>query len=130
MFSIHHRHPHVVQVSLHFLNEFDIVFMKLEETNLVDANLKSQLTVDVSLTSTPALNLNLQPRHKPIPLDLLKRPLLNLKPYGNHDSDHEGTPSSSPKKKRKRRRKKKNSLIPSATDTKFDEVVNMSSSLK
>ncbi|KAF8812267.1 hypothetical protein BYT27DRAFT_7220934 [Phlegmacium glaucopus] len=76
--------------------------------------------LNVSLTSTPVLNI--QPRHKSIPLDLLKRP--------DRDSDPEGTPSSSPKKKRKRRRKKKNALMPSATDTRIDDTGNMSSSLK
>ena len=71
----------------------------------------------------------MQPRHKSIPLDFLTRPVLNLEPCSDRDSDHEGTPSSSPKKKRKRRRKKKNALLPSVTD-KVHETNNISQSVK
>ena len=100
----------------------------LKELDSTDATPKSQQTVDVSLTSPSALNI--QPRHKPIP-DFLTRPLLNLNPHIDHDSaGHEGTPSSSQKKKRKRRRKKKNALIPSASDCKIDETSNTSSTVK
>ena len=103
MLLITHRHPHVVQVSPYLVNKFDSSFMKLEE-----------LLVNVSLTSTPPLNI-LQPRHKSTPFDLLKAPLLNLKPLSDDGPDHEGIPSSSPKK-RKRRRRKKNMLMHSAAD--------------
>jgi len=93
----------------------------------LDATRQSQRTVDVSLTSTPAL---ITPRYKSIALDLLKRPLLNLNgPGSDRGSDHEET-LSSPKKKRRRRRKKKNALIPSTANTKVDETGNMSSSLE
>jgi hypothetical protein len=96
--------------------------MKLEELASVDPIPKSQQTVDVSLTSTP--NLNIQNRRKSIPLDFLTRPSLNLEPRSDHGSDHE-TPSS-PKKKRKRRRKKKNALMMPSVADKIDETSNMS----
>jgi len=106
----------------------DYIIHDIQKLDSVDATPKSQRTVDVSLTSPSALNV--QPRHKSIP-DFLTRPLLNLKPHSDHDSDHEGTPSSSQKKKRKRRRKKrKTPLISNAADSKIDETSNMSSSVK
>jgi len=92
------------------------------ELDSVEVTPKSQRTADVSLISPSALNI--QPRHKSIP-DFLTRPLLNLKPHSDRDSDHEGTPSSSQKKKRKRRRRKKNALISRAVDSKIDETSNV-----
>ena len=127
MFSVLHRHlHHVAQVSVYFHNTLDFIVHDLQELHSVDATPKSQRTVDVSLTSPSALNIQL--RHKSIP-DFLTRPLLNLKPHSDHDSSQEGTPSSSQKKKRKRRRKKKTPLISSAADSKFNETSNMSSSV-
>lgn len=115
-------------MSVYLQDALDFIIHDLQELDLVDATPKSQRTVDVSLTSPSALNI--QPRHKSIP-DFLTRPLLNLKPHSDHDSGHEGTPSSSQKKKRKRRRKKKNALIlSSAADSKIDETSNMSPSVK
>ena len=95
---------------------------ELQELDSV-ATPKSQRTVDVSLTSP-----NLQPRQISIP-DFLTRPLLNLKPLSDRDSEHEGTPSSSPKKKRRRRRKKKNMVVCGAADSQIDETSTMSSSV-
>ncbi|KAF8165514.1 hypothetical protein B0H34DRAFT_793892 [Crassisporium funariophilum] len=83
---------------------------------------QKQLTVDVSLTTTPLLA---SANRKPLPLDLLKRPLLNLDgPPSDQESDDPmtGTPSSSPKKKRKRRKKKKNILIPTVADATTEEA--------
>lgn len=127
MSSILHRHLHdVAPVSVYLCNTLDFIIHDLQELDSFDATPKSQRTVSL----TPSSSLNIQPRHKSIP-DFLTGPLLNLKPHSDHDSDHEGTPSSSQKKKRKRRRKKKNALISSAAaNSKVDETSNMSSSVK
>ena len=128
MLSILHRHLHdVAQVSVYFYNTLDFIIHDLQELDAADTTPKSQQTVDDSLTSPSALNI--QPRLKSIP-DFLTRPLLNLTPHSDRDSDHEGTPSSSPKKKRRKRRKRKNTLIYSAADSKIDETSNMTSSVK